>query len=353
MSRASSPSSGRRYGTARVCQLWEVARSTVYARRARASRPAQPAAKRGPKGAGTDAALTEQIRAVLARSPFMGEGYRKAWARLRLAGVRTSKGLMLRLMRAAGLLAPTRVGRRRGPRNHDGTITTDRPDELWGTDATACLTSREGNATVFIAVDHCTQECVGIHAARPGTRFEALEPLRQGLRAHHGGYGPGVAAGLSLRHDHGSQYLSDHFQSELRFLGIRSSPSFVAAPGGQRLRRALHPHAQGAAALGGAVRDGPAAAPRAARVQGPLQPEVAGSSATATAPRPPSARRSRRAPERLHDYRERSVQETRSGTVQASDDPSGRAVHARKRGVDSPTSRRAIRAEASRVPGMA
>ena len=62
MSRASSPSSGRRYGTARVCQLWEVPRSTVYARRARASRPAQPAAKRGPKGAGTDAALTEHIR---------------------------------------------------------------------------------------------------------------------------------------------------------------------------------------------------------------------------------------------------------------------------------------------------
>ena len=29
MSRASSPSSGRRYGTARVCQLWEVPRSTV------------------------------------------------------------------------------------------------------------------------------------------------------------------------------------------------------------------------------------------------------------------------------------------------------------------------------------
>ena len=232
MSRARSPSSGRRYGTARVCQRWEVPRSTVYARRARASRPAQPAAKRGPKGAGTDAALTEQIRAVLARSPFIGEGDRKAWARLRLAGVRTAKGRVPRLMRAAGLLAPTRVGRRRGPRNHDGTITTDRPDELWGTDATACLTTREGNATVFIAVDHCAQQCVGIHAARPGTRFEALEPLRQGLRAHHGGYGPGGAAALSLRHDHGSQYLSDHFQGELRFLGIRSRPSFVAAPEG-------------------------------------------------------------------------------------------------------------------------
>ena len=216
MSRASSPSTGRRYGTVRVCQLWEVPRSTVYARRARARRPAPPAAKRGPKQAWTDEALTEQIRVVLASSPFVGEGYRKAWARLRLAGVRTSKGRVLRLMREAGLLAPTRVGRRRGPRAHDGTITTERPDEMWGTDATACLTTREGNATVFVAVDHCTQECVGIHAARPGTRFEALEPLRQGLREHLGGYGAGVASGLSLRHDHGSQYLSDHFQGELR-----------------------------------------------------------------------------------------------------------------------------------------
>ena len=135
-------------------------------------------------------------------------------------------------MREAGLLAPTRVGRRRGPRVHDGTITTERPDEMWGTDATSCLTTREGNATVFIAVDHCTQECIGIHAARPGTRFEALEPLRQGLREHFDGYEADLARGLALRHDHSSQYLSDHFQEELRFLGIRSSPSFVAAPEG-------------------------------------------------------------------------------------------------------------------------
>ena len=126
-------------------------------------------------------------------------------------------------------------GRRPEPRVHGGTITTERPGEMWGADATACLTTREGNATVFIAVDHCTQQCVGIHAARPGTRFEALEPLHQGLREHCGGCGgcgAGVASGLALRHDHGSRYLSDHFQGELRFLGVRSSPSFVAAPEG-------------------------------------------------------------------------------------------------------------------------
>ena len=38
-----------------------------------------------------DAALVEAIRELLAASLFHGEGYRKIWARLRLAGIRTSK----------------------------------------------------------------------------------------------------------------------------------------------------------------------------------------------------------------------------------------------------------------------
>ncbi|MBB2162868.1 integrase core domain-containing protein, partial [Gluconacetobacter sacchari] len=41
-----------------------------------------------------------------------------------------------------------------------------------------------------------------------------------------------VATGLSLRHDHGSQYMSDVFQDEIRFLGIESTPAFVRAPEG-------------------------------------------------------------------------------------------------------------------------
>ena len=35
-----------------------------------------------------------------------------------------------------------------------------------------------------------------------------------------------------MRHDHGSQYMSDHFQKELAFLGIDSSPAFVRSPEG-------------------------------------------------------------------------------------------------------------------------
>jgi hypothetical protein len=57
---------------------------------------------------------------------------------------------------------------------HDGTIISSSPDEMWGTDGTRIWTRQEGLAWVIVAVDHHTAECVGIHAARIGTRFEAL-----------------------------------------------------------------------------------------------------------------------------------------------------------------------------------
>ncbi len=51
--------------------------SSFYYRRANEQQPARPPLRRGPKTAWTDAALTEKIRAVLAGSPFYGEGHRK------------------------------------------------------------------------------------------------------------------------------------------------------------------------------------------------------------------------------------------------------------------------------------
>ena len=59
-----------------------------------------------------------------------------------------------------------------------------------------------------------------------------LEPIRQGVRARFGTIGEGVARGLRLRHDHGSNYLADDFQQEVAFFGIESSPSFVREPEG-------------------------------------------------------------------------------------------------------------------------
>jgi len=103
---------------------------------------------------------------------------------------------------------------------------------MWGTDLTQTLTIEEGTASVFIAIDHCTCECVGIHAAKTANRFEALEPIRQGVLEHFGGFQENIAEGLSLRHDHGSQYVSDDFQNEIAFLGVEASPSFVREPEG-------------------------------------------------------------------------------------------------------------------------
>jgi putative transposase len=114
------------------------------------------------------------------------EGYRKLGARLRFAGIRTSRRRVLRLMREHGLLAHRRAGRPHGSRAHDGTITTERVDVMWGTDLTSVMTG-EGQAAVFLAVDHCSAECVGIHASRSADRFEALEPVRQAVREHFGG----------------------------------------------------------------------------------------------------------------------------------------------------------------------
>ena len=85
----------------------------------------------------------------------------------------------------------------------------------------------EGNATIFIAVDHCIQECIGIHAARFGNRFEALEPIRQGVRERFGGYGEGVAQGLTSAT---TTAASIDYQAELGFLGITSSPAYGHEP---------------------------------------------------------------------------------------------------------------------------
>jgi len=229
MSRVISPVTSKPYGLAVVCRVWRLARSGVY--RHLSASPKPVAQRREPRGAMSDEALTTAIRGVLAASPFHGEGHRKVWARLRHAGTRTSLRRVLRLMRQNNLLAPTRAGSPRGPRHHDGTIIPDTVDTMWGTDLTMTITG-QGQAAVFVAVDHCSAECVGIHAHLRATRFQALEPIRQGIRQHFGGFARAIARGLAVRHDHGSQYMSDHFQKELAFLGIDSSPAFVRAPEG-------------------------------------------------------------------------------------------------------------------------
>ncbi len=231
MSRTLSPSAKRAYGLSRVCRAWGLSRATIWRHGRAADLPAAPRRRPGPQGPISDDALASEIRALLTASPFHGEGYRKVWARLRVSGTRTSPRRVLRVMRENALLAHQRPGAARGPRAHDGTITTGVVDEMWGTDLTTVMTG-EGSAAVFIAVDHGSVECVGIHAGLRATCLKALEPIRQTVRNSFGAIGRDVAAGLKIRHDHGSQYMSGDFQKEIRFLGATGSPAFVRAPEG-------------------------------------------------------------------------------------------------------------------------
>ena len=230
MSHTVSPSSNKPYGVARVVSIWDLARSSFYAARQREGQPRE-GQKRGPK-VRSDEELVTEIRQLLAAPVFSGEGYRKIWARLRHNGIRTSKDRVLRLLRENQWLSPARQPEPVPSHPHEGTIVTEAPNQMWGTDATTTFTEAEGAVTVFAALDHCTAECVGIPAVKKATRFEALEPIRQGVKEHFGAFSAGVAAGLRVRHDHGSVYMSDDFQTEIQFLGMEPSPAFVRQPEG-------------------------------------------------------------------------------------------------------------------------
>jgi HTH-like domain len=135
MSRRVSPSTDQVYGLQRVARIWGVPRATTY--RHRHQPEALERRRPGPLGAMADEELVRAIRQLLQDSPFHGEGYRKLWARLRFAGIRTSRRRVLRLMhehgRPAGasargssawLARPRRHHHHRADRSHVG----HRPD---------------------------------------------------------------------------------------------------------------------------------------------------------------------------------------------------------------------------------
>jgi transposase InsO family protein len=178
----------------------------------------------------SDADLVAEIRAVLAASPFHGEGYRKVRVRLAHRGVRVSGKRVLRLMRQHQLLAPRRLGPPNGNPAHDGTIITERPNEMWGTDATRFYTEQDGWCWFFGAIDHYSDDIVGWHVAKLGDRWAALEPLRQGVRDIFGGFRKDAARGVRIRCDWGPQYIADAWITEVKWLGMTITPSYVGEP---------------------------------------------------------------------------------------------------------------------------
>lgn len=231
MAAATSPSTGRTYGVRRVCAIWSVPRSSFYGAASEAERPApSPAGRRGPKPALSDAELLAAIRRDLDRSPWTGEGHRKVWARLRVIdGIRVSRTRVLRIMAENHLLSP----HRRPPRpanDHDGSITTEAPNVMWGADGAVIPTVADGNVTLFVLAEHWNGEGLGWHVAKHGNRYAATEALAVAVRNVFGSARADAARGVLLRHDHGSAFMADYFQNQLKFFGMTPSFAFVRQP---------------------------------------------------------------------------------------------------------------------------
>ena len=175
-----SPATGRAYGVARVCRIWEVPRSSFHLARRLAQGPpsVRPKGRRGPKPSISDAALLDTIRADLAGSPWSGEGHRKVWARLHVRdGLRVARKRVLRLMREHNLLSPHRP-RSRPASEHDRKIVTDAPNVTWATDGNQVTTVRDGKVWLFATVEHWNAEAVGWHASQVRHLCRNLEGLR-------------------------------------------------------------------------------------------------------------------------------------------------------------------------------
>ena len=232
MAAAISPASGRPYGVERTCAAFGVARSSFYAWRWQSSEPAPAVAPRrpGPKPAISDADLLTAIRADLARSPWHGEGHRKVWARLRvLDRIRVSRTRVLRLMRENHLLSPHRQPTR-PVHQHAGRITTDAPNVMWASDATQIDTVADGKVWLFGVAEHWNAEALGWNVSKRGDRYAAAEAVAMAVRRIFGHVSASAARGLALRHDHGSAFMAEHFQNQIRFWGMTPSYAFVGEP---------------------------------------------------------------------------------------------------------------------------
>lgn len=220
---------GQTFGIERVCRVWQRARSTFYQRREAMTLEKPTPEKRGPKTRMNDERLLTLIRADLNHSPFIGEGHRKVWARLKFGQkIKVGRNRVLRLMRENNLLSPHRP--RRPANKHEGEIITAAPDLMWGTDGTKVFTAKDGWTWVFATMDHFNAECVGHHTCKKGDRFAALEPISQAVQKYFGTLEKDTARGLSLRMDNGTQYLSNHFQNQIKFWAIRPSFAFIEQP---------------------------------------------------------------------------------------------------------------------------
>jgi transposase InsO family protein len=169
------------------------------------------------------------IKKDIGSSPFKGEGHKKVHARLKRQKVAVGRNRVLGIMKANNLLSPHR-GIQAPQDPHDGTIITDEPNSMWCSDGTKIYTLNDGWVWVFAVEEHWNAECLGWHVCKTGDRFAALEPVTQAVKKIYGSTSKGVANGLKIRIDNGSQYTSDYFLKQIAYMGIQDSFGLIKQP---------------------------------------------------------------------------------------------------------------------------
>jgi putative transposase len=227
MSEKASPQTHLRYGVEMVCKVWNFPRSSFYHSRKTSQKVKD---KRGKRPKVSDDELLKAIVDDISNSHFHGEGHRKVHARLkRFQELAVGRNRVLKAMKTNNLLSPYRCEQGKG-KPHDGRISTDDPNVMWGTDAAKVFTLEDGWVWFFGVIEHWNAECLGWHVTKKGDRFAAIEALTQAIENVFEKSQQGVARGLKLRVDHGSQFLSEGFMNQAHHWGISVSKGFVREP---------------------------------------------------------------------------------------------------------------------------
>jgi len=196
-------------------------------------KPGDQQGKRGPITLISDADLKVTIKETMKSIPFHGTGYKKIHSRLqrklKIIGYSVGKNRVFRLMKEDDLLNKARGGSG-SSRIHDGNITTASPNVMWGTDGKKFFTRRDGWCWFFDVADHFNSAIIGYNVIKYGDRFEATRAVQNAIMHCHGRLEKGVAKGVMVRCDLGSQYTSDYFKSTMKFYGIDVSYSWARSP---------------------------------------------------------------------------------------------------------------------------
>jgi len=223
-----NPETGKRYSVRMILRVINYSSASYYGTLIN-----REPSKRGPKTSISDDELVGEIRKTINQISFHGTGYKKIHARmnrdLNNNGRGVGKNRVFRLMKERNMLNG-KSGGTGSSRPHDGTLITEAPNVMWGTDGKKFFTRQDGWCWLFDVIDHFNSEVVGYNVVKKGDRFEASRAIQNAVMNRYGVLEKDVCKNLVVRTDRGSQYISRYYRKTMKHLGIEPSYTWARSP---------------------------------------------------------------------------------------------------------------------------